>query len=122
MSVFLSEIELATIAAEQINNLPPDELEVLQSEQAEWQANQANQNNSNSMDWIASAINGVGNISEQFNTGYQENQLAIANANAAAAKAIAAGNSNQKKPNYLMYAAIAFVVILVVVFILKNRK
>lgn len=71
-------------------------------------------------DLLGSVISIIPSMTEQFNSGYQQNQLGIANANARAAEANAASVMSTVKNNWPWILGI--VIVIAVIIIMMNRK
>lgn len=115
--------DFAAMAANEVNNLDQEDLSNLQAEQSAWQNSQETKPKNNfSMDWIGDLAGAVEGVAGQFNTGYQNSQVQIAQANAETAKAMASATPKEQKPNYILYAGVALVIVIIAVIMFKNKS
>lgn len=77
----------------------------------------------NGFEWgfLANVADAIPQLTGQFNSKFQNNQLAIAEANARAAEAQAQASTAQPRNNTIVWVA-AIIAILVIAYLLMNKK
>lgn len=82
-----------------------------------------NSNSSNRMDWsfLGNVADALPQVIGQFNGKFQNNQLAIAEANARAAEAQAQATTAQPRNNTIVWV-VAIIAMLIIAFLLMRKK
>ncbi len=75
-----------------------------------------------SLDFIGDIANAAEGISAQYNTDFQQNQLAIAEAQARPAEATASGASAQPRSNMVIWGAVIAVIVIIAVLMMVKKK